>query len=884
MIKKLLFTFIIVFFSTLIYAKPVTMDNAKIVAINCYKHYASSTKTDFTINDSFKTEYKGITTYYTFIFSSGGFVMVAADDAIIPILGYSTDATFDKNNIPSNAQAFFDDYNREITSIINAGLDNTETLKQWNQLLSESFEKSIMSVLPMCATLWDQMSPYNNNCPAGVPTGCVATAMAQVMKKWNYPTTGVGSHTYTSTYAGPLTANFGATTYQWASMTNTYPAGAAASAAVATLMSHCGISVNMDYEPGASGAYTTAVPNALINNFAYQPSAEVKNRAVYTTDALWLAMIKAEMDQGRPVMLSGDNLGAAGTGHEWVCDGYNGALNFHMNWGWSGSSNGYFALTALNPAGENFSSDRQAVIRIHPLSGVIPIADFSASSTIPAIAAPVNFTDLSLNSPTSWLWTFDGGTPATSTLQNPTGVTFATNGYHLISLTATNASGSDIKTKERYIKVGGAPTVWIKQNSGFAVASRGIDQIFITNPTTAWAKAYDGTNPTGYIREFTRTNNGGTTWTPGAITFTNSANYGVSNIFAFNYDTAYACMFPTTGTGGQIVKTTDGGSTWAIQASASFTTSWADFVQFFDANNGVCVGDPATSTTNFVIYTTTDGGATWTAVPNASMPSSIAGEAGIVNECAVVGNTIWFTTNKGRIFKSTDKGLTWAVNSTGLTNSYTMRFKDANVGIIVLDTLPYTIRKTNDGGTTWSTLLPTGYLVTRPQLAFVPGTPSTWFDVSVSPSNGSSYSTDDCTSFMNVDTGSVQFTSVAFFDSNTGWAGSFNLSSTNDGIYKWDPTVLGTTGITNAKQSMDNITVYPVPTNNVVNIQLGKVDDENMTIAIYNMVGSKIISKQLKAVSNDLIQFDLSDKDAGLYFINITNGGKTITKKITVIK
>ncbi len=894
MIKKLTLSMVIVLFSTLIFANPVSVNLAKNAATNFYKHNASSNTTDYSINDFFDAKYNGMTTYYTFIFNAGGFVMVSADDEVTPIIGYSMENPFDKNNIPPNAQDFFDSYSKEIKSIVEAHEKNLITLNEWNDLLANVFPKSVTgvtAVAPLCATSWNQSAPYSNlvvtNTATGVPTGCVATAMAQVMKKWNYPTTGAGSHSYTHATYGVQTANFGATTYVWASMINSGSGTAAQNTAVATLMYHCGVSIDMNYDPAGSGAYNTAVPSALINYFKYQPSAEAKFKSSFATDALWQTLIQAEMDAGRPVMLAGSS--TASGGHEFVCDGYNTAgMKFHINWGWGGTSNGYFSLTALNPSGSNFSSDRQATIRIQPLSAIIPIANFTASTNIPAIGAPTDFTDQSLNAPTSWLWTFEGGTPATSTAQNPTGITFATNGYHVVSLKATNANGSDIKTKERYVKVGGAATVWTKQNSSFTFGSRGVDEIDIINANTVWAKAYDGSNPTGYIREITRTNDGGATWTPGAITFTNSTNYGVSNLYAVDYTTAYACMFPITGTGGAIVKTIDGGTTWNIQTTAPFTNSWADFVHFFDANNGVCMGDPIATTagSDFVIYTTTNGGTTWTQVPLGSIPNTLANEAGITNEYFALGNTIWFTSSKGRSFKSTDKGLTWTVASIGFTGAYNssskLTMKSALVGIAVLDTVPYTMRKTNDGGATWTTLVPTGYLVKHPELAFVPGTSSTWFDVSVSPSNGSSYSIDDCSTFLNVDTGSVQFTAVSFFDINTGWAGSFNTSSTDGGIYKWNPAIF--TGVTSAISKEDNIKVYPIPAKNIVNLSLGTMDDENMTITIYNMLGAKVMNQKMKAISGDIVQLDLSTIDSGVYFINIINGGKSITKKITIAK
>jgi PKD repeat protein len=885
--KKLLSTIMLMFFGLLVFAKSVPMDFAKNIATNYYKEYAPS-RTSVTISDSFETTYQGVTTFYTFIFQSGGFVMVAADDAVTPIIGFSDTELFDKNNIPEDAQAFFNEYSAEIKNIIDANLSNKETLPEWNMIATESFDRSrsTMAVTPLCVTSWNQNSPYNTLCPSGTPTGCVATAMAQIMKKWNYPTTGTGSRTYTHDTYGVQTANFGATTYDWTSMTNTYSSTSttAAKSAVATLMFHCGVSVKMNYAPSGSGALSIDIPTSLVNYFGYQPSAELKSRSLFQTDAAWLTLIKTEMDQGRPVFLSGIGSAAGSVGHQFVCDGYNPSSLFHINWGWGGSSNGYFSLIALNPSGKDFSSSRQAVIRVRPLSTIIPVASFTASNTIPKTNEAVNFTDQSTNSPTSWSWTFDGGSPATSTAKNPT-VTFSTNGYHLVSLTVSNANGTDTKTREHYINVGGAPSLWIKQNSGFQVSSRGINQIFVVDANTVWAKAYDGINPVNYIQEFTRTNNGGTTWNPGTITFTGSTNYAISNIHAFDYNTAYACMFPVTGAGGAIVKTTDGGTTWTKQPSADFSNSWANFVHFFDANNGICMGDPTKTTgTEFFIYTTSNGGATWTAVPNANIPNSLASETGIVNLFSAVGNTIWFSTTKGRIFKSTDKGLNWTATATGFTHTFTTEFKDANVGIAVLDTLPYSMSKTNDGGATWTPMAPTGYVVKRPILAFVPGTTSTWFDVAYYPSTGSTYSKDDGATFVNIDSGSVKLTTVAFLNASTGWAGGFNLSATDDGIYKWDPSAI-TSGIEdpNSKQD-DGITVYPVPTNNIVNIVLGQVQADNMVINVYNMLGAKVMSEKQKAISNDIIQLDLSDKEEGLYFINITIGDKTTTKKVTIVR
>lgn len=881
--KKLLSFIVLVLFFSNLFSSPVALDVAKTIAVKWYKHYAPANTSDFSIKEYYVADYNGATTYYTFVFRAGGFVMVAADDISFPLLGYSFESDFNKNNIPVNAVAFFDNYSKEIWQMVNAKLDNKETRREWDNILNNVYAKDVNAVTPICTTTWDQTSPYSNLCPQQVYTGCVATAMAQIMKKWNWPTTGQGSHSYVHANFGTLSANFGTTTYNWTGMLDSY-AGSSTSAqrtAVATLMYHCGVAVNMNYDAAGSGAYSQDVPDALINYFSYQPTAECKYKAMFTY-ANWLIILKAELNAGRPFYLAGDDNATAG--HAFVADGFNNANQFHINWGWGGSSNGYFLLTTLNPSGYNFSSNNVAVIRIRPFANNVPIASFIASSTTPPVGSAVTFTDQSLNNPTTWAWTFEGGVPSTANTQVPPTVTFAGAGYKMITLTVSNANGSDIKVMERYVKVGGVPSAWIKQNTGFAAANRGVDQICIVDQNVVWARAYDGANPTGYIREFTRTNNGGTTWTPGSINITGAANWGVSNIFAQSYTNAFACLFPISGTGGKIIKTIDGGANWTEQTTAPFTNSWADFVHFFDANNGVCMGDPTvpTAASDFVIYTTSTGGATWTQVSTSSLPNSLVSEAGIVNLYDAVGNTIWFTTNKGRVFKSLDKGLSWNVYSTGFSNVFTMKFKDANNGIAVLDTLPYTMKKTFDGGLTWNTITPTGYYVKYPRVAFVPGTSSTWVDVASSPNQGSSYSLNDCVSFLNVDTGSVQYTSIAFFDINTGWAGSYNTSAVDGGIYKWNPSVM-----TEANQIVYkdfDFKLYPVPAKNILNIQLGTVENENITVSIYNMIGQCIYSKNEKAAANEIIGIDVVNKDSGVYFVNILNGGKTITKKFTIVK
>ncbi len=884
--KNISLFFVLIAISFGLFASPVTSESAQNVAVKFYKHYAA--KSNVVISDVFTYQKDNVTTFYVFVFKGKGFVIVSADDAVTPILGYSTDATFDKNNIPDQEKDWLQSYSKQIKKIVDNGLSNKETKKEWTKIQNNVFEKSIQAVNPLCSTTWDQGCYYNAQCPydasafytcSHVYTGCVATAMAQIMKYWSYPTTGTGSHSYTSSSYGTLTADFGSTTYNWASMPNSVNSS---NSAVATIMYHCGVAINMDYAPSGSGSYPWDIPPTLINYFNYSPTAELKIMADFTSNN-WITMLEAELDAGRPVLYTGS--GSSG-GHAFVCDGYNTSNQFHFNWGWSGASNGYFTIGSLNPMGDDFNSDNMAVVRITPPSSA-PIADFAADNTTPAVGGSVNFTNNSTNNPTSYSWVFDGGTPSSSNLQTPPAITYSTAGVYQVSLTVSNATGSDTKIRTSYIDVGGTPSAWLKQNTGFATASRGIDHIEIVNPYIVWATAYDGTGGSTPIQEFTRTVNGGITWTPGTIVFSNSTNYGIADLYPFNDTLCFAAMYPATAAnGGVIVKTIDGGANWTVLPnSPNYSTSWLNLVYFFNANDGLTMGDPNTSG-EYVIYTTNDGGDTWTQTPGANIPNCTSGETGIVDLCDASGDNFWFGTTKGRVYKTTDKGLTWTVSTTGLGTAAAIEpvFKDDMTGIVTGSNYStgafLGIKRTTDGGTTWSTVIPTGYYVKTPNLSTVPGTPSTWVDVSAGPGIGSSYSNDDCSSFLDIDTGSVQYTCVKFYDINTGWAGGFNTSASDGGIYKWNSTLV-TSSPAPVKQ-LSEISIYPNPTNNFVTIKFPHAVNAQASVDVYNIMGVKVFTETIQSGSNTA-RLDMSVFSNGVYLLIINDGTKITTKRISKV-
>lgn len=285
--------------------------------------------------------------FYVFnIGNDAGFVIVSADDRAYEVLGYSTQGSFDFDGIPDNFKNWLEFYQNELVYLSSLHDDAVaESVKSKN--------KSTSAVLPLLGSIkWDQGDPYNTLCPSlpvggKAAVGCVATAMAQVMRYHQWPVQGSGSNSYiTETHKFSLSVNFANTTYDWANMSPTYGSTStvAEKSAVATLSYHCGVSVNMDYDE-ASGAHTRNSGTALAKYFGYDQDVNFLYRDYFGQDQ-WSQIIKNELDASRPVIYAGQS---SDGGHAFVCDGYDADGFFHINWGWSGTSNGYYLLSALTP-------------------------------------------------------------------------------------------------------------------------------------------------------------------------------------------------------------------------------------------------------------------------------------------------------------------------------------------------------------------------------------------------------------------------------------------------------------------------------------------------------------------------------------------------------
>jgi photosystem II stability/assembly factor-like uncharacterized protein len=418
---------------------------------------------------------------------------------------------------------------------------------------------------------------------------------------------------------------------------------------------------------------------------------------------------------------------------------------------------------------------------------------------------------------------------------------------------------------------------WTSQATGFTAASRGLSEIKIVDANTVWALAYDGSGGGATVQEFTRTTDGNT-WTPGTIDVGDPA-LSLTNLSPVSATTAWVGAFDSTNGLGGVFKTTDGGATWSAQNIAAYTTagaSWFDAVHFFDANIGITVGDPTgTGLGEFEVYRTTDGGTSWTAVAAAALPNPLNAEYGYNGGYAASGDTMWFTTNKGRLFRTTDKGVTWSVSQAPLTDfgsaaqSGTVHFSDPNNGCLLKTVgTTYTFYTTTNGGTTWSA--GTTFTGTRNILNYIPGTTIIVATSQTTGTVGTSVSTDNGTTWTDLEpAGTTQRGAAAFLNTTTGWCAGFNVDEITDGVFKL------TGGLANQSFTSAKFRVYPNPATSNVTIATTDVDSYNLSVT--DLSGKIVLAKSFNGMENTV---DISALSSGAYFFTLSSDNKKEVVKI----
>lgn len=312
-----------------------------------------------------------------YVFNSGskkGFVIISGDDELTELVGYSSEGEFRSENAPENLRAWLDGYAAYVRSVRNGESKPMRAVVSTGEPV----------VGPLVTTRWNQSEPYNLLCPydsnykVTCPTGCAATSMAQLINYHEWPAQGKGSKSYLSKYYGVLAVDFFKSVYDWDNMKDRYESyydennnivnewNDTEANAVAKLMYDCGVALEMEYGPSASGATDSEMPHALYKYFNYH--ADLILRDGHTVDE-FLARIKEELDNNRPLVFNGQG---SGGGHSYIVDGYDTNDYLHVNWGWGGLSDGYFNVSYMNPndlgtgGGSGGFNEMQSIVVAYP--------------------------------------------------------------------------------------------------------------------------------------------------------------------------------------------------------------------------------------------------------------------------------------------------------------------------------------------------------------------------------------------------------------------------------------------------------------------------------------------------------------------------------------
>lgn len=356
------FALIILFHST---------SNAQYVSEKNAQKYASSFMTNETGKEIHMQKYSYSNKPYNrfFVFTNEdntSFTVISKSKQAFPIIAFSTESGFSEP-MPISVESYFDWIDAQLENIdTTAVIFDQSVIYAWESIENKGYLPQVgKDVSPLLSTTWNQGCYYNEDCPAESSgpcgrcyAGCVATAMGQVMRYHAYPETGQGSNIYgTASYAN-ISADFGATTYEWDNMPNSI---SSSNAYIAEFLYQLGVSVNMDYSPTGSGASTITSRNAFVSYFKYSDYCFRGEKANFT-DNDWIYLIENELQSRRPLLYRGSGSG----GHAFVLDGMQNSNLFHFNWGWSGSYNGYFTINNLRPGGGDFTSDQAAIFALEP--------------------------------------------------------------------------------------------------------------------------------------------------------------------------------------------------------------------------------------------------------------------------------------------------------------------------------------------------------------------------------------------------------------------------------------------------------------------------------------------------------------------------------------
>ena len=391
MYKSFILTFSVLLFCNLLPAQRISQEQARERVVKYLR-----TRGVRAVPSDMKLAYRGVSKederdsayadYYVFNMPlRGGFVIHSGDERTVPILARADKGEFKEDNMPEHIKYWLDRYVRQIDGIsktTHKSVASPLEMDMGNETFADDIKYNRTPIGPLIKTRWNQGSPYMDLCPVyngeRCPTGCLATAMAQIMFFHQWPQDFTDTvRAFKAKEINMEIPSFKPTIFDWEDMKISYRADEKDDNAVATLMAYCGASVETHYRPRVSGAFTYRAANALKDVFGYDPTTVkyVDKEDQGYSDEQWEQLIYNELAQGRPVLLTGQSTDG---GHAFVCDGYDGNGLFHINWGWGGTCDGYFRMTVMNPDDNNnigaslsddgYKDKQDAIIGIMPPS------------------------------------------------------------------------------------------------------------------------------------------------------------------------------------------------------------------------------------------------------------------------------------------------------------------------------------------------------------------------------------------------------------------------------------------------------------------------------------------------------------------------------------
>jgi len=854
--KTLLFLLFSLAINLNLFADPVDPEKASKIAANFYSQMNAdkglsdlslslvftSTSTDISVAKGSERQESAV--FYIFnINRNDGYVVVAADDEVSPVLGYSLTGNYSGLNLPPACKKLLEKYKSEIVYVVVNGLQaDNEIQQKWNRLeRGESLcaEKDLKTVNPLLTTTWDQTTYYNAQCPGGSLTGCVATAMAQIMKFWNYPASGSGFHSYNENDYGTLSANFAATTYNWGSMPNHLTGS---NSAVATLMFQCGVSVDMDYSPAGSYAYVISAASPITNcaeyayktYFGYNSSTMQGLLRAYYSDAAWKNLLKTDLNAGRPIQYAGSGLAG---GHTFVCDGFDNNDFFHMNWGWGGSYDGYWNLDALNPDSYIFNTNQQAIIGIQPASGGVS-AVINLYSTITISPNPIDFAqaftvnaDL-INNGTS---SFSGDYCA---------AVFNTAGDLIDIVETLSASGSPLPPGYHYTS-----GLTFSSSGLLAVPGSYIIGIFFRDPGGNWNLAGDVSyanpvsvsinSPYDFIQLYSAI-------TPSPATFVQSqsasVNVNLLNAGATTFYGSYAAaLYDLNGNFVQTIGT--------YNETGGLPSGYAYLSPYLTFSTAAITADPGTYI--LAIVRCQSGSSDW----------YLAGGQYYTNpvNIDVVGAPLYADTYESNNTVATSTNLTLSYSG----NSAHKVTTGSNIHVPADEDF-------------YKIILGTGYNYTisaRVHDSYNSGNGQTYtddvmFSYRINSGAWSDVYDDVMPGTINVTgAGTVYFDVASYFQGQTG-------------TYLLDITVnrTSTSGVEPVSSAEQNILIIPNPATDVFEIRYDPGFEPNSYYQIFNVAG-KIV--QQNGLSATVSAIDIQSLSKGIYYVKIMNGDEVCVKKLS---